>query len=246
MSICKYIVLFALCSFVGWVFESLLAIVKTGKWERRGFLYGPVCPIYGVGVAVIVLVAKALVMELNAPLEWWWVFLAAFLGSMVLEYTVHWALEKLFDACWWDYSDMPLNINGRTCIPAACLFGVGGLAAVYAISPFWDALASNIPPVVMELAALIIVVLLTVDATLTVNALTQFQKQVDSFDRMFNQKASDMTDLLTERLYDQGIAHISDALNAAQRAALMRVQGFRRPRAASILQAIKEFRKNGR
>ena len=253
MTVCKYLILFALCSFAGWVFESVFAVVKTGKWERRGFLYGPVCPIYGVGVVSIVLLVEAAVSRLGASFDWWGVFLVAFIGSMVLEYVVHWALEKLFDAYWWDYYDTPLKINGRTCVPAGIVFGAGGWAAVYLISPLWDAVARGIPPFAMELVALVLVVLLTVDTTLTVSALTQFQKQVDSLDRIFNERAGtvaerlvslgpDVRDKLKEeadRLHEQGVSQAIGAFGAAQRAALMRVKGFRRPRSSSVFQAVK-------
>ena len=54
----------------------------------------------------------------------------------VLEYGTSWALEKLFHAYWWDYSSMPLNINGRVCFPYSVGFGVAGLIVVYFIAPF--------------------------------------------------------------------------------------------------------------
>ena len=72
----------------------------------------------------------------DATFTWWQIFLVAFLGSIVLEYGTSWALEKLFHAYWWDYSSMPLNINGRVCFPYSVGFGVAGLIVVYFIAPF--------------------------------------------------------------------------------------------------------------
>lgn len=300
MSISKYIVLFAICSVFGWVFESVFAIVTQRKWERRGFLYGPLCPIYGFGVVAIVLIVKAAVNQLGMTLEWYGVFAVAFFGSMVLEYVVSWGLERLFNAYWWDYSNMPLNINGRTCVPAALLFGAGGLLAVYVISPYWDMVASAVPFVAMEVAAYAIVILITVDSTLTVSALTQFQKRVDAMDKMLNERASEATERLvsfkpaplehvkqggerikqggelikqggerlrqqgserlrqggervraegervaeeSERLREQAIRQVADTFGSAQRAALMRVKGFRRKNLSSFLETLKGLRK---
>lgn len=89
----KYILLFTLCSIVGWIYESIYALIKTGKWEARGFLYGPLCPIYGFGVCGIVLLAKAYLVATQATYLWWQIALVAFFGSMALEYVVSWALE---------------------------------------------------------------------------------------------------------------------------------------------------------
>lgn len=242
-TISSCIVLFAICSFLGWVFESLLAIVKTRAWEARGFLYGPVCPIYGVGVVAIVLIAKALMNLAGAEGDWWHVALAAFFGSMVLEYVTSWGLEKAFHAYWWDYSDMPLNINGRTCIPAACLFALGGLAAVYVISPAWDLVIANVPALAVEAVAFIIVVLLTIDITLTISSLTRLADHVAAASETFNSNAGQVTATLMEapskaveaiaeqkeRLSAESLRGTLDAMPATMRMALRRIQGFRLP-----------------
>ena len=95
------------------------------KWENRGFLYGPLCPIYGAGGVAITAIADFISAHTDATFTWWQIFLVAFLGSIVLEYGTSWALEKLFHAYWWDYSSMPLNINGRVCFPYSVGFGGG-------------------------------------------------------------------------------------------------------------------------
>jgi hypothetical protein len=109
---------FTAASLAGWLFESLYAIVRTGHWERREFLYGPCCPIYGVGlVAAILLFDRPEVVSGDLPP--WAVFVHSMCGSAVLEYTVSVAFENLFGAVWWDYSDMLLTLNGRICLPAS-------------------------------------------------------------------------------------------------------------------------------
>ena len=129
MSVCAVFIWFVIYSIFGWIYESTYCTINERRWENRGFLYGPVCPIYGIGIIFIILmwhVAEARGIDL----AWWQIFLCSFIGSIILEYSTHWALEKLFHAYWWDYSNMPLNVNGRICLPASLLFGMGGLAVV--------------------------------------------------------------------------------------------------------------------
>ena len=107
----KVIVIFFMFAFLGWVWESIYCTAKDRKWANRGFLYGPICPIYGCG-GIIGLFACNLVKESILPdLSPWQMFGAGFVVSMILEYPTSWILEKLFHARWWDYSRVPLNIN---------------------------------------------------------------------------------------------------------------------------------------
>lgn len=191
--ISKYILLFTLCSVVGWVYESIYALIVTGKWENRGFLYGPLCPIYGFGVVGIVVIAKAYLIYAHAAYTWWQIAIVAFFGSMLLEYAVSWALEQLFHAYWWDYADMPLNINGRTCVPAGILFSLGGVGAVEIVSPWWDSLMAPVPLNAIEAAAFIIVFVIAADATLTVAELTEIQERVALASEVFHSRADELT-----------------------------------------------------
>jgi uncharacterized membrane protein len=215
MTFSSLVVLFALCSFAGWVFESVHSVIRTGKWDRRGFLYGPICPIYGVGVVGITLVATAITDMVGAPLTWWQVFLVSFFGSMLLEYPTSYFLEKWFHAYWWDYSNIPLNLNGRISIPTATVFGAGGLLAIYGIYPLWMQIEAAIPAIVIEVAAYAIVILITIDATLTVSALTDFQKIVSDADRDFNEHAGELAERITGGQTGMGAAMSKLEKNAA-------------------------------
>ncbi|MBR4609908.1 MAG: putative ABC transporter permease, partial [Erysipelotrichaceae bacterium] len=94
----KVIVIFFMFAFLGWVWESIYCTAKDRKWANRGFLYGPICPIYGCG-GIIGLFACNLVKESILPdLSPWQMFGAGFVVSMILEYPTSWILEKLFQA----------------------------------------------------------------------------------------------------------------------------------------------------
>ncbi|MBR3317251.1 MAG: putative ABC transporter permease [Atopobiaceae bacterium] len=199
MSLSSYVVWFIGASLAGWLFESLHAIVKTGHWERRGFLYGPFCPIYGVGlVAAVLLFDKPAVASGAVPP--WAVFLLSMGGSAVLEYAVSVAFEKLFGAVWWDYSDMPLNLNGRICLPASLLFGLAGVFVAYVVIPFLHGIYSSASPFVFELGALVATALLASDLTGTVLSLTDLMERIRELDVSANDRAD-------ERL-QQGVAAV--------------------------------------
>ena len=186
MWISKYFVYFIIFSCMGWIYESIFCTVKSGSWQNRGFLYGPVCPIYGVGAATIMALVDWYAGQNQGQMNytWWQVFLVAFFGSIVLEYVTSWGLEKLFHAYW---SDVPLNINGRVCFPASVGFGVAGLLVIYVIAPATKDATQWITPILMELFSLIFMALLAADATLTVSALTGFERNVAAMEEALNQ-----------------------------------------------------------
>ena len=216
--ISKYILEFTFFSFLGWVWESVFCTLRGGKWERRGFLFGPVCPIYGVGAVAGCALVDALVFFGAPALSWWQVILVSFFGSIVLEYSTSWALEKLFHAYWWDYSNMPLNINGRVCLPASLAFAAAGLLVVYVLHPLAAAVLARIPPVLCELLALTFTALIAADVTVTVTALNGFDKKIMAADKYFNDHMTDAVD---------GFYRTTGVL---QQAALRRIKGFRHPK----------------
>ena len=130
---------FFLYAFLGWCCEVIYATLKTGKFVNRGFLNGPVCPIYGTGVVLLLLALT--------PLRdyAWVVFLAAALICSALEFITGFVLEKLFHKKWWDYSDRHFNLCGYICLEMSLLWGVAALAVLYALQPMFAALLHKLP-----------------------------------------------------------------------------------------------------
>lgn len=126
-------------SFLGWCSEVIFATLKTGKFVNRGFLNGPVCPIYGTGV-VLLLLALTPLREYA-----WAVFLVSIVLCSVLEFATGFVLEKLFHRKWWDYSDRHFNLCGYICPEMSLLWGIAALAVVYALQPMLAALLQKIP-----------------------------------------------------------------------------------------------------
>ena len=185
MWISRYVCLFMIYSFMGWVFESIYCTIKEGRWENRGFLFGPACPIYGTG-ALAISVLDGRMQSLGFVFQAWEIFLIAVLGSAVLEYLTSWTLEKLFHAIWWDYSNLPLNLHGRISFFTSMGFGAAGLLVVYVIAPYTEKMISPVTPILAEFLALCAVSVFVADLTLTVTLLLHFDRLVIRMEDTFN------------------------------------------------------------
>ena len=178
---------------MGWIYETLFCTIKTGEWDNRGFLFGPVCPIYGTGTVTIITIV-GLANEGGLSMLPWQVFLISVVGSAILEYVTSWALEKLFHAVWWDYSHLPLNLHGRISLFTSLGFGGGGLLIVYVLAPFTANVMDSVSPILAECLALVFVFILAVDVTLTVTVLHHFDQMVVRLDESFNQNMDSFVD----------------------------------------------------
>ena len=252
--ISAYIVWFAIFSFAGWLFECVYGALTTRHWENRGFLFGPLCPIYGVG-AVAALVACSLPGVDVAAMPLWLVFLACMAGSAVLEYTVSYVFEKLFGAVWWDYSNLPLNVNGRICLPASLLFGIAGVLIVQFLVPFTASVDAAAPPLAMEVAALVIVAMVSVDATLTVAALSDLMDRVNRMEEVVNERMEALVTAASEtgqalpRLFPnresmnaEYLKLAASDLTSSQRALLMKIKRVTSDKTGQALDRLREAR----
>jgi uncharacterized membrane protein len=111
---------FLIYSFLGWIYETMYCSIKAGHFVSRGFLYGPMIPIYGICiVSAILLLAERGFSTISL------FFLCAFIASAVEYLTSLW-MEFVFGRRWWDYSNQLFNIDGRVCLGAAIVFGMSG------------------------------------------------------------------------------------------------------------------------
>jgi len=194
----QFSVVFTISGFLGWLWESVFCTLRQGQWANRGFLFGPVCPIYGFGGIIAYAIYKLCSAKILPHLSWWQIFLAGFVVSMLLEYPTSFMLEKLFHARWWDYSDVPLNINGRTSVPTSVAFGIASIVIMRFIMPKLSWLISAIPEWLIEGFSFVFTALIFVDVTLTVCALTDFQNRIKQFDESFqNQITEEVTRLFS-------------------------------------------------
>lgn len=180
---------FIIFSFVGWIYECIYCTCNHGHWQNRGFLYGPICPIYGSGVVLALIVFHLIPpVETNGEHPLWAIFLICAVGSAILEFVTSWVLEKCFHALWWDYSSVPFNIQGRICLPATCGFGIAGVVVVRLLIPFLDALPRDQHPYWNEIASIGFALVMGMDLALTVASLTRILERMESAENEFNSR----------------------------------------------------------
>lgn len=178
---------FLLYSFIGWVYESILVSISERRPVNRGFLNGPICPIYGCGAVL----AIALLHDLTNPIL---IFLISSFGASVLEYATSWGMEKLFHARWWDYSHFRFNIQGRICLLGAIVFGFGGVAIVDVVQPQVERVTAMIPPMAMHVVCVACAVAVLSDTIVTVLGVIDLSDNLAKFSetvQTYAEKAGD-------------------------------------------------------
>ena len=199
MQLNRYLTAYFVFSVLGWIWESIYCTIKERKWQNRGFLYGPLCPIYGFGSIIALLVYDLISLGIVHQLSWWMTLIVGFFLSMILEYPTSYILEKLFHARWWDYSDLPLNINGRTCVITSLGFGIGAIIIMNYLIPSYEQALVIIPASIIAIFCVIFVAIHSSDITLTVSHLTNFQKNIDEMEEIFQSKMTETVDKIFER-----------------------------------------------
>ena len=149
--------LFIFYSFLGWLMEVTCKLIQYKRFINRGFLMGPICPIYGHGAIIMLILLKDFASN---PFI---LFVMSMLVCTTLEYLTSYFMEKLFSARWWDYSDYFLNLNGRICAEGLLAFGFGGMLFVYLLAPFLDHVFRRIPKKVLVSVCLILILLFCAD-----------------------------------------------------------------------------------
>ena len=192
--------LFIIYSLMGWIYETVFCTIKGKKWENRGFLYGPVCPIYGVGALIVTGIVE-MIKKSGAEPQVWMIFVVSVIGSAVLEYVTSWVLEKIFHAVWWDYSNMPLNLHGRISLFTSLGFGGAGLLIVYVLAPFAEGIVDAIPTFGLDVLVLALMFILASDFTLTVSALHHFDVMVRRIDTTINQNMDAFVEKTIKRVH---------------------------------------------
>ena len=126
----SYVLYFFIYAFLGWACETLYAIYELGHFVKRGFLFGPICPIYGYG-AIILLLFLRQYQKSSIKL-----FFVSTIVFSALEYFVSFALEGAFKMYWGDYTHEFFNLNGRISILFSFVWGIAAILFINHIHPF--------------------------------------------------------------------------------------------------------------
>ena len=159
----QWLLFFFIYSFIGWIWESCYVSVRKRHWVNRGFLHGPMLPIYGSGALVI------LISTIGVRENPWLIFLFGMIAATVLEYITGAVMERLFHVRYWDYSRQKLNLNGYICVSSSLCWGVFSVLLVRVIHVPVERAVLDIPIFVTDCAALVLTVIMSVDLTQSFN-----------------------------------------------------------------------------
>lgn len=183
-----WFLVFMFYSVAGWVMEIIVTYVQHHKFINRGFLIGPVCPIYGTGAVILTYLMRGV----ESPLA---IFCVWLVGGSAIEYIASYLMEKLFRVRWWDYTKNDFNLNGRVCLISALTFGIGGVIILRFINPVLFGLIASLPEAVTIWLAVGLAVVLAIDVALSLWLIVGVRVTVGTVQR-------DATEEISERVHE--------------------------------------------
>ena len=159
----QWVLFFFIYSFIGWVWECCFVSVRKRRWVNRGFMYGPMLPIYGFG-ALAVLISTIRVRD-SIPL----IFLFGMVGATLLEYVTGAVMERLFNVKYWDYSNQKFNLNGYICLTSSLGWGLFSVLLVKFVHVPIEGAVLKIPTIIAEGIAFVLTVAAAVDVAQSFN-----------------------------------------------------------------------------
>ena len=202
MSIYYSILYIFVYGFLGWCTEVIFAAFKQHRFVNRGFLNGPICPIYGVGVTLVIACLEA--FQSNLLL----LYISSVILVTVLEGVTGWAMDKLFHNKWWDYSKLPFNIGGYVCLLFSLIWGVACVFIVYFVHPLIHQVLSLIPHTAgIALIAILGIALLS-DIIVTTSAIVKFNQYLERLKHITDELHA-ISNQIGSELY-QNVMHVLD------------------------------------
>ena len=186
---------FILYGFLGWVWETAFCSIRAGHFINRGFLNGPIIPVYGFGAVfvIITLSLSAPIIPVHLPLiDIPIVFIAGMIICTILEYITAVILESAFHIRWWDYSKQRFNFQGRICLKSALFFGLMSVVIIYIVQPVISNISPNIPANIENPLALVFLVLITIDLSVTISSLIHLKTHLENIHTKIENAADDL------------------------------------------------------
>lgn len=180
MNVVKYFIWFVFYSCAGWVYESTLCSITDKKLVNRGFLNGPVCPVYGVGAVAVIFFLND---NQSSYLE---LFITGAVLACTIEYLTSVILEKLFHAKWWDYTRYKFNIHGRVCLLGAIVFGTFSVVLIKFIQPVIEGYTNLVPNGVLICVAVGTSLIMAIDLVFTVTHLLALNGRLKEIQEAIN------------------------------------------------------------
>lgn len=248
-----YFLWFLFYSFVGWMYESILVSCQQHRLVNRGFLNGPLCPIYGTGAILgVAILGVAILGNVHNPII---IFLISMVGATILEYTTSWVMEQLFHARWWDYSNFRFNLQGRVCLLGALIFGLGGVGVVLGSQPYVERVTDMIPLPMLHTLVTVLALITIIDLAVTVAGMLEFERVLDSVSQVVQDVAaraggtwqwgssavSDRMRELSQDTVERLRWAVNGVINAQQKRMLKSFPKFQVPDRQDIIDSLREL-----
>ncbi len=183
---------------MGWLLEVIYHIYTDKKFINRGFLYGPICPIYGISAIVIVY----MLTPVNHNI--FYVFIGGALTVSLIEYITGFILEKNFGTKWWDYSEEKFNIKGYICIKFSIIWGILSVVFIKFIHPEVNKLILNVSNNMSLFFYSLCLIVLSADMVLTIIHLFEFKNILEELKQIAVEIKKNL-DMLKESAQDKGV-----------------------------------------
>lgn len=167
---------FLIYAFMGWCLEVIFAARSTHHFVNRGFLNGPYCPIYGVGVTLIVILLEPIKDNLFL------VFIGSVLILSLIELITGYLLESLFHQKWWDYSDQKYNLGGYICLKFSLFWGAAILLVVRFVHPWIAMFVAQNLGLKGNLILIILLILMGIDFIITITSILKLNHWISMSD----------------------------------------------------------------
>ena len=201
MNYIDLILLFFFYSFVGWIVEVLEGIINNRGFINRGFLVGPICPIYGVSCISMLFLLK------RYENDYIILFLLGMVICILIEYITSLILEKIFNTRWWDYSDHKINLNGRVCLETMLLFGISGILLIKVFNPLTNLGLNIIPNNIKAIIVIVLSIIILIDLFFSIKVINYLKSnnliKVSDCTKEVNKKVKDIlqkSGYMTKRL----------------------------------------------
>lgn len=186
---------FFVYGFAGWCTEVGYAATQQGKFVNRGFLNGPICPVYGIGVGMVV--------QFLTPVEDHLIllYLASTLLVTLIEGITGYLMDKIFHHKWWDYSNIPFNIGGYVCLRFSLIWGVACVVIVKGIHPLIHRVLSFLPVLLGAILVVILGIILFADLYVTASGILKMNRRLEAMEKIAAE-LRELSDKVGENIYE--------------------------------------------
>ena len=180
----KTIYWFFLYGCIGWCVEVVYAAVKEHKLVNRGFLCGPICPIYGFGMVGLVYSVQLIPLPDSGSMSAVSIFFIGMVLTTAIELVGGWVLYKLYHIRWWDYSKMKYNLGGYICPQFSLLWGLGSVLMIKVVHPLLARGSNPMPFRVMLILDIVLLIIFVVDVIVSTAAAIGLNKYLSEIDEL--------------------------------------------------------------